>query len=120
MATKRGGGASTASTPRPARRRSGRGSGRGRLLAAILLGFLLVATGVIWRRSYGIARSRELAELDKRRVQLEARRTQLESEIRDLSSRARLAPIVEQRLQMHVPTDSQVVILPRPPRERQR
>ena len=105
----------------PARRKSGKGSGRGRLLALALLGFLLVATGVIWRRSYGIARSRDLNELEKRRVQLEARRAQLESEIRELSSRARLAPIVEQRLQMHVPTDSQVVILPRPtPPRRQR
>ena len=80
-----------------------------------------MATGVIWRRSYGIARSRDLNELEKRRVQLEARRAQLQSEIRELSSRARLAPIVEQRLQMHVPTDSQVVILPRPtPPRRQR
>ena len=86
----------------------------------VLVGFLLVTTGVIWRRSYGIARSRELTELEKRRGQLDARRAQLESEIRDLSSRARLAPIVEQRLQMHVPADSQVVILPRPPRARQR
>ena len=101
-------------------RKNGKQSGRGRQLALLLVGFLLVATGVIWRRSYGIARSRELTELDKRRVQLDARRAQLESEIRDLSSRARLAPIVEQRLQMHVPTDSQVVILPRPTRERQR
>lgn len=101
-------------------KKSSRKSGRGRQLALLLLGFLLVTTGVIWRRSYGLARSRELAELDKRRVQLQARRTQLESEIRDLSSRAKLAPIVEQRLQMHVPADSQVVILPRPSRARQR
>ena len=86
----------------------------------MLFGFLLVTTGVIWRRSYGIARSRELTELEKRRGQLEARRAQLESEIRDLSSRAKLAPIVEQRLQMHVPADSQVVILPRPLRARPR
>ena len=123
MPAKGGKGAGRASERPVARgstRKSGRKSGRGRQLALLLAGFLLVATGVIWRRSYGIARSRELTELDKRRVQLEARRTQLESEIRDLSSRARLAPIVEQRLQMHVPTDSQVVILPRPPRERQR
>ncbi len=101
-------------------RKSGRKSGRGRQLALLLFGFLLVTTGVIWRRSYGIARSREITELDKRRVQLEARRAQLESQIRDLSSRAKLAPIVEQRLQMHVPADTQVVILPRPPRARQR
>lgn len=103
----------------PSKRPTGK-RGRGRLLALVLFGFLLVTTGVIWRRSYGIARSRELTELGKRRGQLEARRVQLESEIRDLSSRARLAPIVEQRLQMHVPADSQVVILPRPPRARPR
>ena len=107
-------------TPRSSSRKPGRKRGRGRQLALLLASFLLVATGVIWRRSYGIARSRELTELDRRRVQLEARRAQLESEIRDMSSRARLAPIVEQRLQMHVPADSQVVILPRPSRPRQR
>ena len=89
--------------------------GRGRSIVAIaLLGFLLVATGVIWRRSYGIARARELRDLDRRRVQLEAERAKLESDIRELSSRATLAPIAEQRLNMHVPSDSQVVILPRP------
>ena len=87
---------------------------RGRsIVAAALVGFLLVATGVIWRRSYGIARARELRDLDRRRVQLEAQRAKLESEIRELSSRASLAPIAEQRLNMHVPSDSQVVILPR-------
>lgn len=107
-----------AAPARGSSRKAGKKGGRGRQLALVLFGFLLVATGVIWRRSYGIARSRELTELDKRRAQLEARRAELESDIRDLSSRARLAPIVEQRLQMHVPTDSQVVILPRPPRER--
>ncbi len=123
MAPKAGRGAGRGGDRAPSRtptRKSSKKSGRGRQLALVLIGFLVVTTGVIWRRSYGIARSRELTELDKRRVQLEARRAQLESEIRDLSSRARLAPIVEQRLQMHVPADSQVVILPRPPRERQR
>ena len=102
---------------RPSRRPRRKGSGRGRLAVA-LLGFLLVATGVIWRRSFGIARSRDLQELDRRRVQLEAQRAQLESEVRDLSSRAKLAPIVERRLQMYVPTDSQVIILPHPRKER--
>ena len=113
----RSGGGVKPAGARPSKRSRRKGTGRGRLALA-LLGFLLVATGVIWRRSYGIARSRDLQELDRRRVQLEARRAQLESEVRDLSSRAKLAPIVERRLQMHVPTDSQVIILPRPRRER--
>jgi cell division protein FtsL len=84
------------------------------MVALALLGFLLVATGVIWRRSYGIAQRAELDTLGRERVQLEAQVVELESEIREASSRARLAPIAEQRLQMHVPTDSQVVILPMP------
>ena len=89
--------------------------GRGRPNVALLLvGFVLVATGVIWRRSFGIAQSREVRELDKRRLELEAQKARLEGEIRELSSRARLAPIAEQRLNMHVPNDSQVIILPRP------
>ena len=88
---------------------------RGRSIVALaLLGFLLVATGVIWRRSFGIAQRLELRDLDRERTQLEARKVKLESEIREASSRARLAPIAEQRLNMHVPSDSQVVILPRP------
>jgi cell division protein FtsL len=85
-------------------------------VALLLLGFLLVATGVIWRRSYGIQQRRALQELETKRAQLAAQRAKLEAEIRELSSRARLAPVAEQRLNMHVPTDSQVVILPKPRR----
>jgi cell division protein FtsL len=90
---------------------------RGRSVVALgLLGFLLVTTGVIWRRSYGIAQSRVLRELDRRRMELEAEKARLESEVRDAASRARLAPIAEQRLRLHVPSDTQVVILQSPPR----
>jgi cell division protein FtsL len=105
-----------------AKRAVGRGAARGgarfprgrSLVGLLLLGFVLVATGVIWRRSYGIARARELDALQRRRAALEARKATLEGEIRELSSRARLAPIAEQRLGMHIPSDSQVVILPKP------
>jgi cell division protein FtsL len=101
--------------------RGGRSSRRGRgrsIVALFLVGFVLVAVGVIWRRTYGVAQSRALRELDRRRLDLVAQRTRLESDIRDLSSRARLAPIAEQRLKMHVPNDSQVVILGAPPASR--
>ena len=92
------------------RRRAVRGRGR---IALGLLGFLLVATGVIWRRSVGISAARELQVLEERRSELRARSTSLENEIREAASRARLVPIVEQRLQMRTPGDSQVVILPK-------
>ena len=97
----------------------GRGSGRGgkganrprgrSIVALVLVGFVLVAVGVIWRRSYGFSREREIAVLEQKRTQLEGERARLELEIRDLSSRARLAPIAEQRLGMRIPSDSQVI-----------
>ncbi len=87
---------------------------RGRtLLALALLGFVLVAAGVIWRRTAGIRQANVVRALEQQRQQLTAQRAKLEADIRDASSRATLAPIVERRLDMHVPKDSQVVILPR-------
>jgi cell division protein FtsL len=86
---------------------------RGRLIALLLVGFVLVATGVIWRRSHGFARARVLRDLERRRQALVATKVQLEGAIRDASSRSRLEPIVKERLQMQVPADSQVIYLQR-------
>ena len=92
---------------------------RGRTIVALVLGaFILVASGVIWRRGYGYERDRELRRLDARRDALEAERIRLRNDIREASSRARLAPLVERRLDMRVPHDSQVIILRRPPATR--
>ena len=86
--------------------------GRGRAVVPIgLIGFVLVASIVILRRDYGIRRETELRELERQRVELAGRRARLEGEIRELSSRARLAPVAEQRLHMRVPADSQTVLL---------
>jgi cell division protein FtsL len=90
---------------------------RGRsVVALVLVGFVVLASVVIWRRSFGIAESREIRALERERLQLLAERAKLESEIRTLSGRPRLAPIAEQRLRMHVPNDTQVVIIQRPGR----
>ena len=89
-------------------------SGGGRLrFALVLLGFVLIASGVVLRRTYGIRAARDLQAMETRRSGLIAERSRLESEIRIASSRARLQPIAEQRLQMHVPTEAQVVYLTR-------
>jgi cell division protein FtsL len=82
-------------------------------IALALFGFVLVATGVIARRTYGIDQARTLRDLDRRRQALEAERVKLDGEIREASSRERLAPIAEQRLNMHVPSPDQVIMLPR-------
>ena len=84
------------------------------LLALLLLGFVLVATGVIARRSYGIEQARRVRDLSRQRQALEEERLKLESAIREASSRARLAPIAEQRLNLHVPSPDQIIMLPRP------
>lgn len=86
------------------------------MVALLLLGFVLVATSVIWRRSLGIAQTRAIRELNAQRTQLEAEKATLESGVRSAASRVRLGPLVEKRLDMHVPSDSQVIILPRPVR----
>ena len=83
----------------------------------LLLGFLLVATGVIWRRSTGLAQARELQSLRQRRDALEAQQAALQGAIRDASGRARLARTVEERLDMRVPPESLVIRLPRPARD---
>ncbi len=87
---------------------------RGRTRVALILGaFVLVALAIVWRRTIGIGESERLAQLDAKRVELEGERARLESEIRDASSRQTLGASVEHRLGMHIPTDKQVVILPR-------
>lgn len=94
--------------------RRGKGTpSRGRFLA-ILLGIFVLALGVIARRTLGIGQARSIRQLEEKRDAADAARVRLESEIREASSRARLGPVVEQRLHMYVPADSQVIILPRP------
>jgi cell division protein FtsL len=87
---------------------------RGRTLVALVLGvFVVVALAIVWRRTIGIAQSERLADLDAKRSSLESDRARLESEIRAASTRQTLGATVEQHLGMHIPTDRQVVILPR-------
>lgn len=87
---------------------------RGRTLVGVILGaFVLVALSIVWRRTIGIGESVRLAQLDAKRVELEGERARLDSEIRDASTRQTLGATVERGFGMHIPTDQQVVILPR-------
>jgi len=90
--------------------------GRRSLIAVALVGFVLVATGVIARRSYGVLQQREIRSLQEKRNTLIAERVRLEGAIRNASSRARLQPIAEHRLNMHLPKPDQQVFLPPPAR----
>ena len=84
------------------------------MIALLLVGFVLVATGVIARRVAGVREQREITDLQRRRDALSADRVKLEGAIRDASSRARLQPIAEQRLNMRIPKPDQQVFLNRP------
>lgn len=97
-----------------ARRVRGGIAGRGRLIAGILVIFLVVAASVVWRRTKGMAAARALQTLATSRAELESRRLQLESDIVSQASRSRLGVRVQSQLGLHVPNDSQVVLLPRP------
>jgi membrane protein implicated in regulation of membrane protease activity len=87
---------------------------RGRTLVGVVLAaFVIVALSIVWRRTIGIGESERLALLDSRRAELEGERARLEGEIRAASTRQTLGTTVEQRLGMHIPTEKQVMILPR-------
>src|SRR5262245_29852059 len=98
-----------------AKRRRVAPSGRS-LIAIVLLGFVLVTTGVIARRVKGVNQVRKIQELREKRDALRAERFRLDSAIREASSRARIVPIAEQRLDMHIAPPDQQVFLPRPTR----
>jgi hypothetical protein len=87
---------------------------RGRSVVALtLFGFVLVATSVIWRRSFGHSQSRLVQQLERLRMDLRAQRAQLERDIREAASRDKLTPLVEQRLGLRMPSDSQVIVIER-------
>ncbi len=95
-----------------ARRVTRRASGRLRV-ALLLVGFVLVASAVIVRRTIGARHARDLLALNRTRASLIAERARLVSEIGVATSLARLEPLVAQRLGMHRPTDAQLVRIPR-------
>lgn len=84
------------------------------LIALALVGFVLVTAGVIARRVAGVRQQREIRDLERQRQALQSERVKLEAAIREASSRARLQPIAEQRLNMRIPKPDQQVILTRP------
>lgn len=85
-----------------------------RLTALLLLGFLVLASAVVWRKSYGFSEGQRLRELTEQRTELDGKLTRLQGDIRSTLTLGRLGAIVERRLGLHVPADSQIIILTRP------
>jgi cell division protein FtsL len=97
----------------PSRVPSARPRGRS-IVAVLLIAFVIVATAVIWRRGYAVAKGQELRALTRRRDQLRAERASLERRVGELSGRSELGGVAERQLDMHIPADSQVIVLPAP------
>lgn len=90
---------------------------RGRTVVFLsLAGFVVLTTGVVWRRSLGVTRARAIEQLASRRTALAAQRAKLDGDIRTAVSMERLGRVAEERLHMRVPGDSLVVTLRRSPR----
>jgi hypothetical protein len=89
------------------------GWGRGRL-TLVLVGFLLVGIVVVSRRTYGLNEEKRIGVLRSQRDALLNTETQVSDDIRQASSLSRLGPVVEQRLNMHVPKPDQLIRLERP------
>ena len=81
------------------------------IVAGGLIAFVIVAAAVITRRSYGHREGLELTQLERRKAALESERIRLEQQIRDASSRSVIVPLAERRLGMHLPNESQMVML---------
>ncbi|MDQ2668138.1 MAG: hypothetical protein M3Z05_19370 [Gemmatimonadota bacterium] len=94
-----------------ATRKVSSGGGRVRIVL-LMLAFLMIAGGVILRRTFGISAARELLDLEARRTATINEKLRVEAEIRSASSRAHLLPVAE-RLNLHVPADSMVIPISR-------
>jgi cell division protein FtsL len=83
------------------------------LLTLVLVGFVLVATGVILRRMYGVNQAKQISELQQRREALVSEQLKLQDAIRVASDRQHLTAVAQSRLNMRIPKPDQVIFLPR-------
>ena len=85
---------------------------RGRRLVALgLVGFMVVASFVVWRRSVGVSTAKEMSELNLERRSLETERTTLLRSLETAKSRTRVIAESERRLGLHVASDSQTRVV---------
>ncbi|MCC6319232.1 MAG: hypothetical protein IT361_16280 [Gemmatimonadaceae bacterium] len=83
-------------------------------IALVLIGFVVVASIVVARRTVGATRARALHSLDRQRATLVSERAKLVADVGSAKSLARLQPLVERRLGLHRPDPSRIFQLPKP------
>jgi len=88
---------------------------KGRHWVALWLVAFLVTTWLVYARQTAAYRAaRDLADLRARRANLDGHRADLERRIRAAESRAVLVPRAQARLGLHLPSDSEIVLVPAP------
>ena len=88
---------------------------KGRHWVAVWLVAFLATTWIVYaRQTAAIRAARELGELRARRATLEAHRADLDRRIRAGLGRSVLVPRAERHLGLHLPSDSEIVLLPAP------
>jgi len=83
-------------------------------IAVWLVAFLAVTWAVYARQTAAIRLARELAEIRGRRANLEGHRAALERRVRTAESRAVLVPRAQAGRGLHLPSDSEIILLPVP------
>jgi cell division protein FtsL len=81
----------------------------------VLVGFVLLAVGVMLRRVYGVQQSKLIGQMTVRREALESEQQKLQDAIRVASDRKHIIEIAQSRLGMKMPELNQVIDLPRRP-----
>jgi cell division protein FtsL len=80
--------------------------------SAVTLAFFLASLGfVTWRQSRALETLADLDELRRQTSVARAQVVELDREIQVLTSRARVVPAARERLRMHTPDGSELVIL---------
>src|SRR5256886_8010693 len=103
----------------PAPRCSGRSRWRMRLkgrhwVAVWLVAFLAVTWLVYARQTAAIHDARELNEIRARRANLDGHQAELQRRVRTQQSRAVLVPRAQAKLGLHLPADSEIILVPLP------
>ena len=81
----------------------------------LLIGFVLVAIGVMLRRVYGYKEEKVIGTMKQRHEALVSEQLKLQDAIRVASDRKHIIEVAQSRLGMKMPELNQVIDLPRRP-----
>jgi cell division protein FtsL len=81
----------------------------------LLVGFVVLAIGVMLRRVHGFQQAKEIREMEQRREALVSEQLKLQDAIRVASDRKHIIDVAQSRLGMKMPELNQVIDLPRRP-----